>query len=57
MVAIHEMTDIFEFLLRNFHGLPLPSDPALLETLSIHAERIVLSEKNLLKEMAKRQMG
>ena len=52
-VAIHETTDIFEFLLRNFGRLPLPSDSALLETLSIHAERIVLSEKNLLKEIAK----
>jgi hypothetical protein len=53
IVAIYETTDIFQFLLRNFRRLPLPSDPALLETLSIHAERIVLSEKTLLKEVAK----
>jgi len=39
-VAIYETTDIFEFLLRNFSRLPIPADAGLLETLSIHADRI-----------------
>jgi len=52
LLTIHETEDVFEFLMRSFDRLPLPSDPKLLDVLGAYGEQIINAERKVLKDLA-----
>lgn len=50
LITIHETSDMFQMAIQNIGRLPALKSKESLRSLAVHAERILASEKNFLKE-------